>query len=141
MLSLRMISVIYTQQVQKGRCKKTQSSFFTSPSSGFIDFFGFLFLFSFFFFPALRHLFTGFRLRFGSAKYQKKSQKKCQKDLHKNMWCPFAPSFDTFFVISFVKTGTALSIRYQDNPAATDYLFYSFFGQSFRAPPFFLFTF
>ena len=30
-LSLRMISVIYTQQVQKGRCKKTQSSFFTSP--------------------------------------------------------------------------------------------------------------
>jgi len=26
-----MISVIYTQQVQKGRCKKTQSSFFTSP--------------------------------------------------------------------------------------------------------------
>lgn len=26
-LSLRMISVIYTQQVQKGRCKKTQSSF------------------------------------------------------------------------------------------------------------------
>ena len=30
-LSLRMISVIYTQQVQKGRCEKTQSSFFTSP--------------------------------------------------------------------------------------------------------------
>ena len=30
-LSLRMISVFYTQQVQKGRCKKTQSSFFTSP--------------------------------------------------------------------------------------------------------------
>ena len=30
-LSLRMISVIYTQQVQKGGCKKTQSSFFTSP--------------------------------------------------------------------------------------------------------------
>ena len=30
-LSLRMISVIYTQQAQKGRCKKTQSSFFTSP--------------------------------------------------------------------------------------------------------------
>ena len=29
-LSLRMISVIYTQQVQKGRCEKTQSSFFTS---------------------------------------------------------------------------------------------------------------
>ena len=27
MLSLRMISVIYTQQVQKGRCEKTQSSF------------------------------------------------------------------------------------------------------------------
>ena len=26
-----MISVIYTQQVQKGRCEKTQSSFFTSP--------------------------------------------------------------------------------------------------------------
>ena len=24
-------SVIYTQQVQKGRCEKTQSSFFTSP--------------------------------------------------------------------------------------------------------------
>ncbi len=57
------------------------------------------------------------------------------------VWCPFAPSFDTFFVISFVKTEKALSIRYQDNPAATDYLFYSFFGQSFRAPPFFLFTF
>ena len=32
-LSLRMISVIYTQQVQKGRCEKTQSSFFTSPFS------------------------------------------------------------------------------------------------------------
>ena len=30
-LSLHMISVIYTQQVQKGRCEKTQSSFFTSP--------------------------------------------------------------------------------------------------------------
>ena len=30
-LSLRMISVIYTQQVPKGRCEKTQSSFFTSP--------------------------------------------------------------------------------------------------------------
>ena len=30
-LSLRMISVIYTQQVQKWRCEKTQSSFFTSP--------------------------------------------------------------------------------------------------------------
>ena len=30
-LSLRMISVIYTQQVQKGRCEKTQSSYFTSP--------------------------------------------------------------------------------------------------------------
>ena len=30
-LSLRMISVIYTLQVQKGRCEKTQSSFFTSP--------------------------------------------------------------------------------------------------------------
>ena len=29
-LSLRMISVIYTQQVQKWRCEKTQSSFFTS---------------------------------------------------------------------------------------------------------------
>ena len=28
---LCMISVIYTQQVQKGRCEKTQSSFFTSP--------------------------------------------------------------------------------------------------------------
>lgn len=28
---MRMISVIYTQQVQKGRCEKTQSSFFTSP--------------------------------------------------------------------------------------------------------------
>ena len=26
-----MISIIYTQQVQKGRCEKTQSSFFTSP--------------------------------------------------------------------------------------------------------------
>ena len=32
-LSLRMISIIYTQQVQKGRCEKTQSSFFTSPFS------------------------------------------------------------------------------------------------------------
>ncbi|MDC0800426.1 hypothetical protein, partial [Coprococcus comes] len=32
-LSLRMISVIYTQQVQKGRCEKTQSSFFTSPKN------------------------------------------------------------------------------------------------------------
>ena len=30
-LSLRIISVIYTQQVQKWRCEKTQSSFFTSP--------------------------------------------------------------------------------------------------------------
>ena len=35
-LSLRMISVIYTQQVQKGRCKKTQSSFFTSPHLAYI---------------------------------------------------------------------------------------------------------
>ena len=32
-LSLRMISVIYTQQVQKGGCEKTQSSFFTSPKN------------------------------------------------------------------------------------------------------------
>ena len=32
-LSLRMISVIYTQQVQKGRCEKTQLSFFTSPKN------------------------------------------------------------------------------------------------------------
>ena len=31
--ALRMISVIYTQQIQKWRCEKTQSSFFTSPFS------------------------------------------------------------------------------------------------------------
>ena len=35
-LSLRMISVIYTQQVQKGRCEKTQSSFFTSPFCSYL---------------------------------------------------------------------------------------------------------
>ena len=53
------------------------------------------------------------------------------------VWCPFAPSFDTFFVISFVKTGKALSIRYQDNPAATDYLFLFFFRTIFPRPSFF----
>ena len=31
--ALRMISVIYTQQVKKGRCEKTRLSFFTSPFS------------------------------------------------------------------------------------------------------------
>lgn len=51
--------------------------------------------------------------------------------------CPFAPSFDTFFVISFVKTGKALSIGYRDNPAATDYLFLFFFRTIFPHPSFF----
>ena len=31
-------SVIYTQQVQKGRCEKTQSSFFTSPFISYIPY-------------------------------------------------------------------------------------------------------
>ena len=53
------------------------------------------------------------------------------------VWCPFAPSFDTFFVISFVKTGKALSIGYRDNPAATDYLFLFFFRTIFPRPSFF----
>jgi len=64
----------------------------------------------------------------------KKDSRKC---LFYFSLCPFAPSFDTFFVISFVKTGTALSIRYQDNPAATDYLFLFFFRTIFPRPSFF----
>lgn len=68
----------------------------------------------------------------------KKASRKC---LFYFSLCPFAPPFDTFFVISFVKTGKALSIRYRDNPAATDYPFLSFFRTIFPRLSFFLFTF
>ena len=68
----------------------------------------------------------------------KKTSRKC---LFYFSLCPFAPPFDTFFVISFVKTGKALSIRCRDNPAATDYPFLSFFRTIFPRPSFFLLTF
>ena len=64
----------------------------------------------------------------------KKTSRKC---LFYFSLCPFAPPFDTFFVISFVKTGKALSIRCRDNPAATDYPFLSFFRTIFPRPSFF----